>query len=168
MKRVKRKRFFAMMLSVIMAVSCLFVGCGCYHIQKDKIEEFYETVVYSKGCLDVVAGYIYICWYDAIYEDKYEGSIDSAVICALEDNAENLKIIKDNDAIIKELYKKLMHSIFELDFLLEQEIKNVMSVYLDYYEFVVNVSGSFESFSASKVTLKKELASALKDLQLEM
>ena len=61
-----------------------------------------------------------------------------------------------------------MHSIFELDFLLEQEIKNVMSVYLDYYEFVVNVSGSFESFSASKETLKKELASALKDLQLEM
>jgi hypothetical protein len=43
-----------------------------------------------------------------------------------------------------------------------------MSAYSDYYEFVVNVSGSFNSFSESKEKLKKELASALKKLSLEI
>jgi hypothetical protein len=43
-----------------------------------------------------------------------------------------------------------------------------MQAYNDYYAFVMEVSGSFKSFSADKETLKKALASALKDLEFEL
>ena len=43
-----------------------------------------------------------------------------------------------------------------------------MSAYSDYYEFVVNVSGSFETYRRDKETYKKALASALKKLSLEL
>ncbi len=164
MKRIMRKNGLGLLLALLTLMSVLFVGCGgsAENNMKADIDKFYETVVSSQECLDIVADDIYSNWYDAIYEDEYGGSIDLAIAYAQIDNEENLKIIKDNDAIIKELYKKVRNSVFE------DEIKEVMSAYSDYYEFVVNVSGSFNSFSASKETLKKELASALKDLQLEI
>ncbi len=163
MKNMAKKGLFSLFTMAIMAISCLFSGCGTTtaDITAD-LDKFYKTVVDSQTCLDIVADDIYRYWYDAIYKDKYGGSIDLAIAYAQVDNADNLKVIEDNDIIIKELYKKVRDSEFE------DEIKEVMSTYSDYYEFVVNVSGSFNSFSASKETLKKELASALKDLQLEM
>lgn len=164
MKRTMRKSLLTLILSMVTLLISLFGGCAGFEggNQKANCEEFYKTVVSSQNCLDAVADDIYRYWYDAIYEDKYGGSIDLAIAYAQIDNEENLKIIEENDAIIKELYKKVRDSEFE------DEIKDVMSAYSDYYEFVVNVSGSFNSFSASKEKLKKELASALKDLQLEI
>ena len=78
------------------------------------------------------------------------------------DNSENLNIIELNETEIQSLYKEVRESDLSV------EVKAVMSAYSDYYEFVVNVSGSFKSYSADKETLKKELASALKDLALEL
>ena len=112
--------------------------------------------------MDDVADDIYRYWYDAIYNDKYYGSIDLAIAYAQDDNKENLAKIEENEPIIQALYKEVRDSDLSV------EIKAVMSAYSDYYEFVVNVSGSFNSYSASKETLKKELASALKDLALEI
>ena len=43
-----------------------------------------------------------------------------------------------------------------------------MQAYNDYYAFVIEVSGSFNSYSADKEKLKKELSSALKDLEFEL
>ena len=43
-----------------------------------------------------------------------------------------------------------------------------MQAYNEYYEFVVNSSGSFKSYSAGKETTKKAPASALRDLQMEI
>ena len=128
----------------------------------EKITTFYETVVESQKCMDDVADDIYRYWYDAIYKDKYYGSIDLAIAYAQDDNKENLAKIEENEPIIQALYKEVRDSDLSV------EIKAVMSAYSDYYEFVVNVSGSFNSYSASKETLKKELASALKDLALEI
>ena len=163
MKGKFKKGAINLFLTTIMIVGVLFSGCGsAENATSAKIEEFYETVVISQECLDSVADDIYRYWYDAIYNDKYGGSIDLAIAYAQIDNEENLATIETNDSNIKTLYKSIKGSE------LGEEIKAVMSAYSDYYEFVVNVSGSFNSFSASKEKLKKELASALKDLQLEM
>ena len=43
-----------------------------------------------------------------------------------------------------------------------------MHAYNDYYVHVMEVSGSFSSFSAKNDELKKELASALSDLEMEL
>ncbi len=125
-------------------------------------EEFYTSVVKSQKLLDIYADDIYINWYDAIYNNKFGGSIDWAIARAYSDNEENIKILEENDAVIKTQYKIAHDGKFS------DNVKAVMSAYSDYYEFVVNVSGSFNSCSAEKETKKKALASELKKLQLEL
>ena len=127
-----------------------------------KVQEFYELVLKTQECLDEVADDIYTYWYDAIYKDKYSGNINLAILAARVDNEVNLNLIETNDATINTLYKEVRDSS------LSNEIKDVMSAYSDYYEFVVNVSGSFNSYSAGKEDMKKALASALKRLSLEI
>lgn len=168
MKQMLKKMKFVL-LAVISVLSLVFgVGCGSggssdsADNENESLNTFYETVVSSQTCLDIVADDIYRNWYDAIYKDKYSGSIDLAIAYALSTNSDNLATIEANEPIIHSAYKSVRDSK------LSAEVKAVMNVYSDYYEFVVNVSGSFNTFSASKETLKKELASALKKLALEM
>ena len=148
-----------MLIAVICCMTFLLF-CSCD--KKKNVQAFYDKVVESQQCLDIVADDIYSNWYDAIYEDEYDGDINTAIYYAQLYNSENLAIIEANESEIQALYKKVRDSDFSA------EVKAVMSAYSDYYEFVVNVSGSFNSYSASKETLKKELASALKDLALEI
>lgn len=70
--------------------------------------------------------------------------------------------LESNEATIQSLYKELRDSEYS------SEVKDVMSAYSSYYEFVINVSGSFNSYSSSKETLKKDLANVLKRLSLEL
>ena len=127
-----------------------------------KEEEFYNLVDETKELLDTVADDIYSYWYDCIYKDKYLEDISYAVACAKRDNQDNLNTIEANTTKIKSLYKEVK------DGKLSAEIKAVMQAYNDYYTLVVEVSGSFNSYSASKETCKKELASALDDLSFEL
>ncbi len=153
------KRIFNVLVAVIFCVPLfLFSACG----KENKVQAFYDKVVESQQCLDIVADDIYSYWYDAIYEDKYNGDINKAILYAQLDNSENLAKIEANESEIQSLYKEVRDSDFSV------EVKAVMSAYSDYYEFVVNVSGSFKTYSANKETLKKELASALKNLALEI
>lgn len=153
------KRIFNVLVAVICCVPLfLFGACG----KEKKVQAFYDKVAESQQCLDIVADDIYSYWYDAIYEDKYNGDINKAILYAQLDNSENLAKIEANESEIQSLYKEVRDSDFSV------EVKAVMSAYSNYYEFVVNVSGSFKSYSADKETLKKELASALKDLALEI
>ena len=128
--------------------------------QKEK--EFYNLVDETKDLLDIVADDIYSYWYDCIYKDKYLENISYAVACAKSDNESNLNTIEENTTKIKDLYKQIREGK------LSSEAKAVMQAYNDYYTLVVEVSGSFKSYSASKETCKKELASALDDFSFEL
>ena len=164
-KLLKNVKFI---LIAILSLSVIAVSGGCELVESsksdntEKIQEFYDKVVESQTCLDEVGDDIYSYWHAAIYKDKYLGNINYAIACAKSDNKENLEKIEENDALIKSLYKEVKDSK------LSSEIKDVMGAYSDYYEFVVNVSGSFNSYSESSEKLKKELASSLKKLSLEM
>ena len=127
-----------------------------------KVNEFYELVCESQALLDEVADDIYNNWHAAIYKDKFNENINIAIASALSDNKENIDEIERLDGEITALFKEVRDT--------EQgsQIKAVMSAYSDYYELVVNVSGSFNSYSADKESLKKELASALKELSFEI
>ena len=127
-----------------------------------KEEEFYNLVDETKDLLDIVADDIYSYWYDCIYEDMYFEDISFAVLCAQIDNEANLNTIEENTTKIKDLYKQIREGK------LSSEAKAVMQTYNDYYTLVVEVSGSFQAYSASKETCKKELASALDDLSFEL
>ncbi len=129
---------------------------------REKIGKFYDAVVESQTHLDIAADTIYNYWYEAIYKDKYAGSIDLAIAFALADCEEDIDFVKTNETTIQSLYKDVRDSK------LKNEIREVMSAYGDYYEFVINVSGSFKSYSENKETYKKALATSLKHLSLEL
>lgn len=151
-------------LSILLVLSFLLAtlsSCGLLNSTK-KEEQFYDLVSETQELLDIVADDIYSNWYDCIYKDKFSESIDVAIASAMLDNQDNLDKIEENNANIKKLYKEVK------DGDLENEVKEVMQAYNEYYSFVVEVSGSFNSFSANKENLKKALATALKNLDMEL
>ena len=96
------KRIFNVLVAVIFCVPLfLFSACG----KENKVKAFYDKVVESQQCLDIVADDIYSYWYDAIYEDKYSGDINKAILYAQLDNSENLAKIEANESEIQSLYK---------------------------------------------------------------
>lgn len=155
---IKRIIYTLFTLTVLIAM-CIFAGCAN---EDSKLNRFYEAVTESQTKLDTVADDIYSCWYDAIYNEKYSGDINTAIATAQVINSENIDFIELNEATIQSLYKDLRDSKYST------EVKDVMSAYSNYYEFVINVSGSFNSYSSSKEPLKKDLANALKRLYFEL
>ena len=152
------KKVLLLVLTLCLVV-CM-VGCSG---GTDKLSTFYEKVSESQELLDAVADDIYSNWHGAIYNDEFNEEIDLAIWSAQLDHSEDLETIESLDGEIAELFKEVKE---------DKEngalVKEIMSAYSAYYEFVVNVSGSFNSFSAEKETLKKELASLLKELSYEL
>ncbi len=152
------RKVLLIFISILLALNL----CACGSKEKDDLSQFYDKVSNSQELLDVVADDIYSNWYDAIYKDEFDEDINLAIAMAQLDHEADLEKIEKLDKEISTLFKRLKeHKNFSL-------IKDVMSAYSDYYEFVVNVSGSFETYSAEKEPLKKELASLLRDLSYEL
>ena len=156
-----KKTAFILLATVLCLVGCL-TGCGSQGDRLEKEKEFCDLVEQTQELLDDIADTIYSNWHGAIYDDEFYGDINRAIAAAVVAHQEDLDVIEQNDVRIKELYQ----SVREGD--LSTECKAIMQCYNDYYEFVVNVSGSFNSFSADKETLKKALASAIRNLNMEL
>lgn len=150
------------MKRIIALFLCAFICLGLTSCGNNNLELFYEKVVESQKLLDGVGDDIYENWYECIYNDAFSDDINVAVASALKDNEENLATIETLETEITELFNKIK------DGKQGNLVKDVMSAYSDYYEFVVNVSGSFSSYKEDKEKLKKELASLIKDLSYEI
>ncbi|MBE6740221.1 MAG: hypothetical protein E7565_07885 [Ruminococcaceae bacterium] len=151
-------------LAGILVLTLVFSLAGCALLGGNKkLTEFHDKVAESQELLDDIADDVYSNWHGAIYDDEFNENINLAIASAMADHEADLDRIEVLDGEIAELFKSVKD-----DKECGSIIKEVMSAYSDYYEFVVNVSGSFNSFSASKETLKKELASTLKDLSYEL
>lgn len=127
-----------------------------------KEEKFYELVSETQGLLDVLADDIYKNWYDCIYNDDFNNDIDEAIDEAFEDNEDIVEEILYNTNEINELYKDIK------DGDLEDEAKEVMQAYNEYYSIVIEVSGSYNDYSAAKEPAKKALSTALKNYYSEL
>lgn len=130
--------------------------------EKKDLSDFYEKIKESQSLMDDIADDIYSNWYDAIYKDSYRGDINLAIYAAQREHIEDLEKIEEIDSEISELLQKVKDGDNGT------LVKEVMTAYSDYYEFVVNVSGSFKSYSENKETLKKNLASLLRSLSYEL
>ncbi len=158
MKHLKTKLLTCLLMAISMCVLICFAACK----GGASVSDFYDAVSASQTRMDEIADDTYQYWYDAIYNDKYSDNINIAIATARADNKENFDFIEENEVKIQSIYKEVRNSD------LKDEVKAVMSAYSDYYEFVVNVSGSFNSFSANKENYKKGLATALKNLAMEL
>ena len=160
------KRTFVFTLAVILLLG--MTGCAdilslvMENYSIAPVQEFYDLVRESQGLLDAVADTIYDNWHGAVYNDEFDGNINMALYAAQMEHEEDLARIEELDALITESFKTAKTAECE------DQVKAVMSAYSEYYEFVVNVSGSFNSFSASSESLKKNLASTLKELSFEL
>ena len=148
-------------LVLCLAMMCmLMVIPGCASTKKE--QGFHDLVEETQALLDDVADDIYTNWYDCIYDDEFSGDINLAIAAAIADNEDALNEIEGNNVVIESLYGQIKDSKYKA------EVKAVMQAYNDYYALVVEVSGSFNSYSANKEAYKKELSSALKDLEMEL
>jgi len=148
---------FSMVLSLTGCVALLPFSSS------NKLEDFYENMCETQNLLDDVADTIYENWYDAIYNDEFGDDINVAIAAAQVTHQADLERIEALDTEIADLFKDLKD-----DKSYGETVKKVMSAYSDYYELVVNVSGSYKSYSEKKETLKKDFASALKELSYEL
>lgn len=162
MKQIKKFLALLLALFVVLSVSACGDDAAETSSPTNNLADFHAKVSECQELLDTVADDIYSNWYDAIYKDKFNEDINTAILMAQLDNAENIEQIEALDASIATLFK-LVKDTEHGDL-----VKDIMSAYSDYYEFVINVSGSFKSYSADKETLKKELASLLRDLSYEI
>lgn len=166
------KRLLVLALCLIMVFSLAACDIGINNSGGDSgvkedpgmkaAQGFYDKVSESQDLLDELADDIYRNWYDCIYKDKFSENINLAIASAMADNSENVDKIEALDGEIADLFKAAKESECG------DKVKAVMSAYSDYYELVINISGSFNSYSADKESLKKELASALKELSFEL
>lgn len=157
-----KKSFLIVTILLLVVLSCSFMGCGKKNKIENAVQDFYNAVLESQEKLDILNDAIYDNWYGAIYKDKFNGNINLAIAYAFSDNETLVDEIEANDEVIKGFYKLAKESD------LSYEIKAVMQAYNEYYEFTVNVSGSFNSFKESSETNKKALATALKNLSYEI
>ena len=151
------KRLLAGVLAAIMMLS-LF-GCG----NAQTASEFHSKVGESKALLDAVASAVLSNWYDAIYEDAFNDDINEAIDAALTEHTEDLQKIVEMDSEITELFKELKD-----DRVYGELCKDVMSAYQAYYDLVVKVSGSYNSFSEEHKQFEQDLTNALRNLSYEL
>ena len=161
------KKILLTALCILLCIS--LTGCNLIssiptptEMDRQKVATFYALVYESQTLLDEVSGDIYTNWYDAIYNDKFDNDINLAVEAATADNQENIAEIQRLDDEIVPLFSEIKDSE------LGSQIKAVMSAYLDYYELVINVEGTFNTYSADRDNFKRALDQALKNLYLEV
>lgn len=162
MKTLKRISLVFLSICLLIVLSgCTLTPAGDL-LPDNSLQSFYEKVSRSQELLDTVGDDIYTYWYDCIYNDKYYDDIDIAIGTALIDNEANIEEIEALDAEIGQLFQKVKDGKHG------DKVKAVMTAYSEYYEFVINVSGSFNSYSENLEILKKALASAIRELSYEL
>ena len=173
-KEVKNKKKFPKFIIVLIIILILLVGISVAFFlynenEKEKIKETYDCLTETTDLLDEIADTIYDYWYDSIYKGKYLGSIDYALIRASDVNkSKNAKVMENNEKLanaVSELnnsnYKKIHRDTFDA-------IMDAYDSYKEYYEFTINVSGSFKTYSEDKENKKKEVRSYLSKLERKL
>lgn len=130
--------------------------------QVNVLEQFYNAVEISYQAISVIDSDIYENWRAAIYDDQFNNDINEAIAAAQEQHAEEIDALIELDGTIVELYKAARET--------EQAepVKAVMVAYSEYYDFVINVSGSYNDYSEGRHEKQKAVSSALRELLYEL
>lgn len=153
---------------IILLIIIVMVGMKISNDKKNEelLDNFYSTMEESVDAIDIIADEIYNCWYDSIYKDKYNNSIDYAIECAFDNKRSKVRLVIQNDDVLSDLLDEIEDSnIKEKHPEIYEAVIDLYDSYTDYYEFTINVSGSFNSYSAKKEDIKKDTRSYLNKLE---
>ena len=109
---------------------------------------FADNILESGIKLENVGNDIKTYWSDYIYEDKYD-SIDDAVDKALNDNSDNIILLKSNHLTIKSYYSELLicpDNCKNCDDI-KQKVEDTYNVYKKMYDLILSPSGNYINFT---------------------
>ncbi len=133
---------------------------------KTAASEFYSAVSSDALLLEDIGSDVVSYWHDYIYDDAYT-SIESAVLMAQYDHADDISTVEENYDKITSAYKNLLelpeNATSELEEI-KAAVKDAYDAYVDFYETVIDVSGNYRSFSEAFNTTDSTMASAIKKL----
>lgn len=160
---ISTKQIFIILAVAILIIIAIIIAVKMTKDNKleEKVESLYNAMEDTSDTLDEIADTIYGNWYDYVYEEEYY-SVDDALFAAFIDEADNIEKVEANDMLISNLFKEIKENNYKDK---NEDVYYAMTdaydAYKEYYEFVINVSGSFNSYSAQKEELKKEVKSYL-------
>ena len=125
------------------------------------VQEFYDAVTASYYMLLAVDSDLYENWRNATC-GAFDYDINEAIAAVQEQHAEDVSTLIELDGKIVELYKSARETKQA------ETVKAVMTAYSDYYDFVINLNGSFNQYEANQPAKQKAVSSALRELLYEL
>ena len=120
----------------------------------------------SADLLDKIADATYEGWYDAIYEDDID--INWGIVIAQAGVSDEISKVKRIDEALSDLYKEIKSDENRSN---DQDrfdaLKECYDSFQEYYEFVINVSGSFNTYSENKENIKKSYKKTVNNFETE-
>lgn len=161
-KKKKNNKVLPIVLTII-AVLALVVGyfvvkaVKANNIEKAEKEylatakEFAAYSVTAGANLEDIADTVQSYWYDAIWKDKYNDDINTAILYAMIDKSEEIKTAETQKAHMDDLYsrlKKLPDGVDNDDLKdVRDAVKDLYNIYTDFYSLATDPSGNYNSFS---------------------
>lgn len=137
---------------------------------KDNAKTFCITVLNSAANIEGIGNEVQSEWHDYIF-DRWSiyDSIDEAVAGALSNKSDEVAKAKSEKVVIDSLYSQLKNPVNKSDEIekLCEAVKVLYDEYEDFYDFVINPSGNYNSFKSKFSELDTSVSDAygeLKDL----
>lgn len=173
-KKKKKKKVLWFIIPAIVVVAALagfFIinAITQSNIQKAKaeylsnVETFVSKVSDAGTDVKYIADTVQQYWYDSIYKDMYGSDINNAISQALYDLAGRISSAGSQNVQVKALYNKvkdLPEGVTGSDIEeIRSSVRELYNAYNDYYNFAIDPSGSYNSFSADNGSLSSALSS---------
>lgn len=183
-KKKKKKSKKLPIIILVILVACLTIGGIVMSIvsrnnaikaKEDyikKTEEFLKVTIKAGTNIEKVVDTIQKYWYENIWYDMHGSSIESAILFALTDKANEIDLASDYDSEVKAIYsilKKLPDNILDKDRDELEEIKDAVkehySVYIDFANMILDPSGNYSSYNKKKTSTTEEFISTYCDIE---
>lgn len=170
-KRKSKKWPLVIIIVVIFIIAVmvgLFIGKSKNKSEKynENMEAAYCMLADSADLLDKIADSTYDGWHNAIYESGLDISLGVALAQALV--SDEISDVKRIDEALSDLYRNIKSDENRNDDQYRFDaFEECYDSFQEYYEFVINVSGSFETYSDNKESIKKSYRKTVNNFEKE-
>lgn len=159
-KQKNKKKVLPIILGVVgvIAIAVIMIAINTMKTQEmdnymSDAKAFASLAIEAGANLEDIADTTQEYWYDAIWNDKYNDDINTAILYAMIDKSEEIETAKEQYSKMEELYNRLKkvpdgvedENIDEIC----DAVKELYNDYTDFYSFVTDPSGNYNSFSSS-------------------
>lgn len=159
-KQKNKKKVLPIILGVVgvIAIAAIMIVINTMKTQKidnymSDAKAFASLTIEAGANLEDIADTTQEYWYDAIWNDKYNDDINTAILYAMIDKSEEIETAKEQYSKMEKLYNRLKkvpdgvedENIDEIC----DAVKELYNDYTDFYSLATDPSGNYNSFSSS-------------------